>query len=237
MSYLLPMRAFALVAWVIVFNLSAISLAGSLMDPVKKNSPTNPNQVENIPVPVPVKMPTFTEAAITLSTISPKGKSVILGSKSYNLNQVKTLPVISAQIQHWIFQDFERAQNMGFIIGTGLGDRKMSIDLNDGNLLSNVEITYLNIVAGLSWEQTLFEEQLAIGLSGIISQELWQQNAPYLESQWSQWVPAMGLIIQAKWRFNQKWYCLGEVHNRWPLKDNQIDSTNQRLHIGFGYSL
>jgi hypothetical protein len=92
-------------------------------------------------------------------------------------------------------------------------------------------------MAGLSWEQALFDEQLTIGLSGIISQELWQQNAPYLESQWSRWIPAMGLIFQTKWRLTQKWYCLAQVQDRWPFKDNQIDGANQRFHVGFGYSL
>lgn len=222
----------------ITLSLSSIASAGPLTMPVKKGAPKTHQQVENIPVPPPVQRPAFTEAAFTLSTVSPQGKSMELGSNTYDLSQVGTLPVISAQIQHWMMHDFENNQTFGFILGTGLSDKRMDIDFTDGTSVSKVDIVYLNLLAGLSWEQLLLEDQMSVGLSGVLSQELWEQNATSIASQWSRWVPAIGLIIHAKCRLGERWYGVAELHNRWPFSDKQqIDSTNQRFHFGLGYSL
>ncbi len=202
-----------------------------------KSSQVPPMQVENLPIPEPLVRPTHTEAAITLSALSPKGTSKVLADQNFDLSTVEQIPIIAGQIQHWTYKDFERGQNIGFIFGTALGEKQVNVTFNNGYTLDNVEILYLKLQSGLSWEQALWQDRFSVGISGLITEELWQQNTPSLESRWSRWSPSLALVAQVKGQLNQRWYSMLEIHNHWPLRENQVEASQQRAHLGVGYYL
>jgi hypothetical protein len=194
-------------------------------------------QLDKLTLPSPIAPPTFTEAALTLTVLGPKGNSTILSNQRYDLSQIDALPIVCAQIQHWALKDFERLQNFGYIFGTGIGEKTIQMQLSNGILLSNVEVLYMKLLAGLSWQQGLIPETASLGVSVLLVEELWQQNALASEARWSRWTPSLAMLAQGKWQLNQRWYSLLEVHNQWPLRDNEFETNTQRIHLGLGYQL
>lgn len=193
--------------------------------------------VENIPTPPPSLPRTFTETAITYSSLSPKGRTQLFESESFDMSQAQSVPVLGAQVQRWFFRDYENSQHLGYILGMGLGDKKINVTLKDRPPLSNVEIIYMRLMAGLSLERAFLNDRLYLGMHTLLIEELWQQNAPELGSQWSQWNPALGISFNLKGTITQRWYGLAEFHNHMPLRQKVIETNNQRIYLGVGYCL
>lgn len=202
-----------------------------------KASQQAPLQVKNLPNPDSIVSPTFTEAAITFSELTPAGTSTVSGQQSYDLSEIQGLPVVSGQIQHWLYKDFERQQHFGFLLGTSLGEKTINVALKNGYTLGNVEILYMKLMGGLSLEKTLIDERFHLGLSGMIVEELWQQNASAMETRWSRWNPSLALNAQAKIQITRKWYTLLEGHKQWPLQETSVTTSAERVHLGLGYFL
>ena len=202
-----------------------------------KSSQEAPLQVENLPTPPSVVPTIYTETALTVSNLQPEGTSSLLGKQTYDLSLLGSMPVFSLQLQHWLYKDFERLQHVGFILGTSVGEKTINVALANGYTLSQMEILYTKIQAGLSLEKTLKEDRLHLGLSAVFVEELLQQNAPTNEARWSRWNPALAVAIQGKLQVSRHWYTLAELHNQWPLSDNTVTPSRERLHLGLGYYL
>lgn len=203
----------------------------------ERSSHTAPLQVSNLPTPPSIVSPTYTEAAIALSTISPGGSASMIGKQTYDLSQVSKIPVVSAQIQRWIIRDFERGHQVGILFGTSVGEKAINLQHTNGYTLSNVEILYMRLHAGLGLQKTLIEDRLHFGLTGSVVEELWQQNASSIDARWSRWNPALALNAQTKFQITGHWYSLLEFHKQWPLVENPIASEMERWHLGLGYYL
>lgn len=202
-----------------------------------KVQPAPPLQVENLPTPRSIVPPTYTEAAITFTSLSPQGRAEVIGNQQYDLGQVEALPIVSAQIQHWFYRDNEKLQHIGYILGTGIGDKAVNLQLGSGYTISQVEILYMKLLAGLSLEKTIYDDRLHFGLSGLVVEELWQQNTAGSESRWSRWNPSIALSLQGKLQLNKHWYGLAEAHNQWPLGEHRVQTSQERLLLGLGYYL
>ncbi|MEY4617683.1 MAG: hypothetical protein RJB66_2643 [Pseudomonadota bacterium] len=196
-----------------------------------------PLQVRNLPTPLSIVTPTFTEAALTFSTVSPGGAVSMIGKQTYDLSQVASIPVISAQIQRWLIKDDERGHQVGILFGTGVGEKNIHLQHTNGYTLSNVEILYMNLHAGISLEKSLIEDTLRFGLTGSVVEELWQQNGAAIDARWSRWNPALALNAQTKIQLSARWYSLLELHKQWPLAEKPIATEMERFHLGFGYDL
>ena len=206
----------------------------------KMNSKTSqlaPLQVKNLPSAGSVVAPTFTEVALTVSKITPGGTASVVASQRYDLSLVESLPVLSASVQHWFYRDFEKLQYLGFIFGTGLGEKQINVELRNRYLLTNVEILYMKFFAGLSLEKTLLDDRVHFGLNGLIVEELWQQNAANNESRWSRWVPSLALSGQLKVQVAPRWYGLVDARKYWPLAESSISTEAERIYLGVGYYL
>lgn len=222
----------ALLVHLICFNAAQ---AGTLQKP---NGSPPPTEVEKIPIPLPIRIPPNTEMGVTVSQIQPFGLAHFLGEQTYNLNKVRPATSLTGQIQHWTLFDTERDQRLGVLFSTSLADKKVTLDLANGNTLTKVNLMYFNFLFGLNWEKTFFDDRLSLGLVGFLSEDLWQANDISLSTQWAQWTPALGSGLQVKGWLNQRWYCLGHLNNSWYLSDSKNESaTQQRLHVGVGFSL
>jgi len=196
-----------------------------------------PNQIESIASPEIISAPSHSEVALTISSLQPKGELPLTTHQNYDFSKVSSITILNAQLQHWMIYDHEKNQRLGFQFGTSLGDKNLNLNLTQGNPQTHINIIYMQLFTGVCLEQTLIDDKLTLGLNGLISEELWQQNTTSSEGQWSRWSTALDFSVQPKWILNQSWYSTLEFHNQWPIRKTKIETSQQRWHLGIGYYL
>ncbi len=199
------------------------------------NTPTVSIPVESLPTPPSILPRTSIETAITYTTLESKLNSNL--DESQYRDTSFSIPVLGAQIQSWLYRDYENSQHVGYILGTGIGDKKAKLNSYNSSANTNVNILYSKLMAGLSFEKALLNDRLYFGLNSLVMEELWQQNAPGSGLSWSQWSPSIAFSLQLKATLSHNWYALGEAHNQIPMSKNNPDLNSQRLYFGLGYCL
>lgn len=216
-------------------DLSPVNSTSSSKRHITENFSNQKLSVESIKTPPPLLPRTLIETAFTITNLETKLNSEV--KENHFQDSQFSIPVLSVQLQRWLYRDFENSQHIGYILGMGMSDKNTQLYSFPLKHYVPLEILYSKLMAGFSFEKSLFSDRVYLGINTLFMEELWDQNSPQTGSRWSQWSPSLALSLQLKATLYQSWYGLIEAHHQIPFSSSYPLSNNQRLYIGIGYCL